>query len=589
MTFAETVRLMIDLTTRFISPLAVAVEWVLVALAMLVIAAAPAGSNRGLGTIHDAFHRLANRQGLAILICGALPVVIRLALLGVAPLPDPSIHDEFSHLLLADTLAHGRLTNPPHPLWMFFESIHIIQQPTYNSMYPPGQALFLALGQVLFHEPWVGVLISVSLMCAAACWMMQGWLPPAWALFGTLIMILKIGVVGFWMNSYMGGAPGAIGGALVVGSLPRLVRHARASYAALLGLGFVILLNSRPFEGALLSTVACAYLLLRLRQRFRKTPRVLATVLLPAMAVLSGGLALTAYYNLQVTGNPFRMPYQVNRETYGWPENLAFLPAKSVKLNHQVLQDMYTKEIHNRDVYSTLPRALDNLAMRLFDSWTFLVGPVLTAPLIFIFWLFRDRRTRPLVVMLAFMAILNVFQLVLYPYHLAPVIPILFAILAQGMRHIYVSLSSFSRSRHLYCALVVALCLIPVGALKLFASDLGIPLAYWERAAEPHGEARTEIDSWLSARVRKQLVVVRYAPDHPVNQEWVYNKADIDGSKVVWAREMDDDSTHRLLRYFAGREAWLLEADVYPQRVVRYPGRSIETQMSSHKRARRAE
>ena len=35
---------------------------------------------------------------------------------------------------------------------------------------------------------------------------------------------------------------------------------------------------------------------------------------------------------------------------------------------------------------------------------------------------------------------------------------------------------------------------------------------------------------------------------------------------------MDSASNASLLRYFADREAWLLEADVYPQRVVHYPG-----------------
>src|ERR1022692_1460452 len=73
------------------------------------------------------------------LLLGALPVALRLLLLPHHPAPVPDIYDEFSHLLVADTLRHFRLANPAHPFHRFFETFFVLQEPTYSSIYPVGQ------------------------------------------------------------------------------------------------------------------------------------------------------------------------------------------------------------------------------------------------------------------------------------------------------------------------------------------------------------------------------------------------------------------------------------------------------------------
>ena len=127
-------------------------------------------------------------------------------MLPIEPVPQPVIVDEFSHLLLDETLVLGRATNPTHPMWAHMETLQVIQKPTYASMYPPGQGAFLALGKIATGHPWAGVVLSVALMCMAIGWALQAWLPPGWVLLGALIAVARFGLFSYWINSYWGGA-----------------------------------------------------------------------------------------------------------------------------------------------------------------------------------------------------------------------------------------------------------------------------------------------------------------------------------------------------------------------------------------------
>src|SRR6266446_4776684 len=269
-------------------------------------------------SVESFLSRFAQRKTLAAITLFFVVIGVRLVVLPRLPVPVPGIHDEYSYLLMADTFVHGRLANPPHPMWISFETFHVNWFPTYSSMYPPAQGLVLALGQILGH-PWLGVLLSDAAMCAAILWMLQGWLPARCAFLGGVLVALKLGIASYWMNSYWGGAAAASGGALVLGALPRIARRAGIGDVVFLGLGIAILANSRPYEGFLFCIPAAVWFVWWLAGKI-KSPLPLRVrvgqVLLPLVAMLLLTAAFMGYYNWRLTGNALLLPHVLNTHTY---------------------------------------------------------------------------------------------------------------------------------------------------------------------------------------------------------------------------------------------------------------------------------
>jgi hypothetical protein len=535
-------------------------------LAVMLLAAALWGRT----WIVPHFKKLAERTGWCMLLLAVLPVVLRLLLLSQHPVPTPDVYDEFSHLLEADTLRHFRLANPPHALPQFFETFFVLQEPTYSSIYPVGPGLSMAVGWMIFGLPWAGVLLSVAAFCSLCYWMLRGWTTQAWALAGGLLAVMEFGPLSQWANSYWGGAIAAAAGCLVFGSLPRLRASGRTRDAALLGVGLGLHMLIRQFESIVLVLAVILYFLPVLKRPLVRLAGIAVLAALPA-------LLLTLVQNKMVTGSWTELPEMLSQYQYGVPASLTF---EAPQVPHRQLTPQqamdYKMQLSFHQGAETVGSYFQRLEYRVRFYRFFFLPPLYLACIAF-FWSLRDYRFVWVASTLAIFALgTNFFPA--FQIHYIAAATCLFVLVAvtglQQMSRLRIRGHSAGREA---AVLIAILCgahfLFWFGMHLVEDNDFSLAarrLETWDSINHANPARRIFVAQELEKIPGQLLVFVRYLPQHIFQDEWVYNAADIDGARVVWARDLGAEENEKLLRYYPERTALVLETDFQRPKLSEY-------------------
>ena len=470
----------------------------------------------------------------------------------------PAAHDEFGYLLTAETFLQGRVTNPTPPEWRALDTVHVNFVPTYNSMYPPGQPVVLAAAWRWLGHPVYANWVLAPFVGWSTWWMLGGWLPGRWALFGGVLVALRLGLFGYWAESYMTGALPAICAQLFAGALPRAVRETSVGIAALGGLGLGVMFSCRPFEAVVLG--ACAIPMVWLL-RPAAGARVAVVRLLPAAAACALVVAAVACHNAALTGDALRFGYDVNMERHGYGvfpgrRTVGSEPATTAHLA------AFYDETRGYATDGWTPGGFVGTRLRTLGwAWVFLLGPILS--LGWRHWraslrVQRLRSALPGLLGFWIVVLSNPWSFAHY-YSGAFGFLILFAVTGVRLWCVRHRVSASLAAGTATSAAVLVLVVRAAGGSAIAPPPV-IPID-WLPYNTPSGlEARARLEQDV-ATAGPVLVFVRYGPNESVRRDWVYNHPDPPNSRVVWANDLGPDHNSRTARAYAGRRLVCVEIE----------------------------
>jgi hypothetical protein len=401
--------------------------------------------------------------------------------------------------------------------------------------------------------------------------------------------VIRLGTFSYWANSYFGGAVAAIGGALVLGVLPRMKKNLRVRHALLMGLGFAILANSCPYEGLFLGIPVAGVLLVWL---WRKKGPALGVALKRAVAPLLLVLVLTVvamgYYFWRTTETPINTPYLVDIQTY---DPVPYFPWQSPKpmpaYRHPGIQRHYlSSEVSLYKFQRTFSGWVRVKMATLAAVRIFFLGHVFMLPLLLTLglvpygfsWRDLSPETRFFLTVCGAVIIGSMLPIVYLPHYSAPITGAILGLVLIAMKYVRGWQWRNKKVGVFVTRAVPSICVLLL-TLRAGAGPLHLPLGpEWPKegyatwcSPKPTNYERAAVLRKLREYPRRQLAIVHYSPDYDaIYDEWVYNRADIDTAKVIWARDMGPAENAELIQYFKNRHAWLVEADEQPPKLLPY-------------------
>jgi hypothetical protein len=280
-------------------------------------------------------------------------------------------------------------------------------------------------------------------------------------------------------------------------------------------------------------------------------------LVLPFCILVTLSLGFVAYYNWRGTGNILTMPYALNERMY-W-STPTFLWQKlrpPIHFSNPQFEAFYNGWARNLWLQTNsggLRSIVDHACSVVVKFVYFFLWPELCVVLIASGLVLRDKRVRFLIIEAGFCFITILPIAWFQPHYAAAIMATIFALITQATRHLR-HWEVNGKSVGIGLTRVVMIFAVILAPFHPHSATL--------KHSTPSGiEYRTRIEAQLDSSPGNHLVIVRYSPLHGPLYEWVYNKADIDHAKVVWAREIPGLSLQPLLDYFGGRQIWLVEAD----------------------------